>query len=86
MVLSKQLLTACAAAAVLLSCPLLSSALNWTVADQVLTTGIANGWFPGCSAGVIDATGTVVYLKAFGNETFGLPTPGARATHVILQL
>ena len=52
------------------------SEADWSQVDTVLQNAVQNGVFPGCSAAVIDNTGTVVYLKSFGHQTYGLPTPG----------
>jgi CubicO group peptidase (beta-lactamase class C family) len=52
-----------------------SDAYNWRPVELALETAIANEAFPGCVAAVTDPTGAVVYMKGFGNFTYGLIPP-----------
>jgi CubicO group peptidase (beta-lactamase class C family) len=49
-------------------------ALDWTPVDQILANGVSSGAFPGCVALVADRTG-VLYERAWGSFTYGLPPP-----------
>ena len=50
-------------------------AYDWSIVDSTLESAIANKTFPGCVAAVSDATGQIVYSKAFGNFTYGDECP-----------
>jgi len=57
-----------------LSCSSLSSDSVWDEATKILENAIRDGYFPGATAMVADATG-VLYSVAVGSFTYGVPPP-----------
>ncbi|KAJ6247439.1 d-alanyl-d-alanine carboxypeptidase-related [Anaeramoeba flamelloides] len=47
---------------------------DWAPVDKILQNAIANQAFPGCAALIASKEG-IIYEKAFGNFTYGIPPP-----------
>ena len=48
---------------------------DWSAVDQILQSAIATGVFPGCTAAVGGQGGSLLYVRAFGAFTYGVPPP-----------